>query len=411
MGRHGSRGAATHEQVLTPLQEQCQTCGQRLWIAYHHHRTVVRLDGLWRLTIRVRHCQTPTCSQYHHAVIPGEAGAWALPQGEFGLDVIALVGQLRAREQRSVPQIHQTLRERGVEIAERSVTVLLHRYEELVALHLADPVRLRKRLAGQGGVILALDGLQPDVGHEVLWVLRDVVSGEILLARSLLGATADDLVPLLEEVQAMLMGKHTEEEIRIRGVISDGQTSIRHAVARALPGVPHQLCQFHYLREAAKPIFEADRHAKKELKKRVRGVRPIERSLEGQTGAPAEAARGYCLAVRSALADDGRPPLAASGLKLKARLAAVVDSLERVEQAGVAEGSPHGARADQQGQGGEHRRSLACCSSCAKGCRPPPRCGPPSRPATPSSTTPPICWPTPTSWMGRPCVRSTKTRR
>lgn len=338
MGRRGSRPAATHEQVLSPLRDECSGCGHRLWVAYHHHRTVVRLDGLWRLTIRVRQCVNALCPQYHRAVAPEEAGAWALPQGEFGLDVIACIGQLRAREQRSVPQIHQALRERGIAIAERSVTVLLHRYEELVALHLADPVRLRERLAGQGGVILALDGLQPDVGHEVLWVLRDVVSGEPLLARSLLGATADDLVSLLEEVQTILRGQRPQDAIPIRGVISDGQVSIRHAVARVLPGVPHQLCQFHYLREAAKPIFEADRHAKKELKKRVRGVRPIERSLEGQSDMPAEVARSYCLAVRSALTDDGRPPLAASGLKLKGRLEAIADSLERVQrgQAGQA---------------------------------------------------------------------------
>jgi hypothetical protein len=342
MGRRGSRAAATHEQVLSPLCEQCSTCGQRLWVAYHHHRTVVRLDGLWRLTIRVRQCVTPTCPQYHRAYVPEEAGAWALPQGEFGLDVIALIGQLRSREQRSVPQMHQILRERGVAIAERSVTVLLHRYEELVALRLAGAAQRRDRLRPQGGVILALDGLQPDVGHEVLWVLRDVVSGEPLLARSLLGATADDLVPLLEEVRTVLSGERAQDAIPIRGVISDGQVSIRHAVARALPGVPHQLCQFHYLREAAKPIFEADRHAKKELKKRVRGVRPMERSLEGQTDAEAEAARSYCLAVRSALTDDGRPPLAASGLKLKGRLEAIADSLDRVEHARQPEEPPSG---------------------------------------------------------------------
>ena len=35
------------------------------------------------------------------------------------------------------------------------------------------------------------------------------------------------------------------------------------------------MCQFHYLREAARPIYEADRHAKKELKKKVREVRGI----------------------------------------------------------------------------------------------------------------------------------------
>jgi hypothetical protein len=88
----------------------------------------------------------------------------------------------------------------------------------------------------------------------------------------------------------------------------------------------------HYLREAAKPIFEADRHAKKELKKRVRGVRPIERKVEGRDDPEAAVIRGYCDAVRSSLTDDGRPPLAASGLVLKGRLVAVVESLDRVEE-------------------------------------------------------------------------------
>jgi Transposase, Mutator family len=326
----------TQERVLTPEQEQCPSCGQRLWIAYHEHRRVVRLDGVWRLTLRVRRCPNRACSQYHRPYVPEEAGAWVLPQAEFGLDIIALVGGLRYREQRSVPQIHRALRERGVDIAERSVTVLLHRYEELVALRLADATRLRERLAEQGGVLLAIDGLQPDVGHEVLWVVRDVRSGEVLLARSLLSATEGDLAPLLVEVRDALAGQdreHPEDAIPLLGVISDGQHSLRKAVARALPGVPHQLCQFHYLREAARPICEADRHAKKELKKRVRGVRPIERELEGRTDAEAAALRSYCLAIRSALTDDGHPPLAASGLKLKGRLEAVARSLERVEQA------------------------------------------------------------------------------
>ncbi len=120
----------------------------------------------------------------------------------------------------------------------------------------------------------------------------------------------------------------------IRGVISDGQTSIRNAVRAALPDVPHQLCQFHYLREAAKPVFEADRHAKVLLKKEVRGVRPIERALEGRDDAEADAVRGYCLAVRSALTDDGRPPLCASGLKRHDRLRAIHASLGRVAERG-----------------------------------------------------------------------------
>ncbi len=245
------------------------------------------------------------------------------------------------------------------------MSVLLHRYEELVALRLGEARRLRERLAAPGGVILALDGLRPDVGHEVLWVLREVRSGEVrsgevLLARSLLGASEDDLAPLLSEVRDALTDREDPARtVPIQGGISDGQHAIRKAVARALPGVPHQLCQFHYWREAALPIYEADRHAKKELKKHVRGVRPIERALESRHDAGAEAVRGYCLAVRSALTDDGRPPLAAAGLKLKGRLEAVAASLERVvptgqtRQAGPASDVPLGQqRPTSAGKGG-----------------------------------------------------------
>jgi hypothetical protein len=64
----------------------------------------------------------------------------------------------------------------------------------------------------------------------------------------------------------------------------------------------------------------------------VRGVRPIERAVEGRHDAPAEAVRGYCLAIRRALTDDGRPPLAASGLTLKDRLEAVAGWRDRVAQ-------------------------------------------------------------------------------
>ncbi len=347
-------------------------------MAYHDTRTVATLDGLYRLTLVVRRCHEPACPLYRRPYRPEEEGGWALPHGEFGLDVIALVGALRFAEHRSVPEIHRALGARGVAIAERSVTNALARYEELVALRLADATRLRERLAEQEQVILALDGLQPDVGHEVLWVLRDCLSGEVLLARSLLGATEAELVPLLREVAAAL-------PVPIRGVISDGQASLRNAVQTALPGVAHQLCQFHYLREAAKPIFEADRHAKVLLKKAVRGVRPIERALEGREDAEAESVRGYCLAVRGALTDDGRPPLCASGLKLHDRLAAIHASLGRVAERG---GCP---------------RSSAASTGCSTVASPRRRTGgrPSARP-TAGSTGRRSCSPTTTAGRARP---------
>jgi hypothetical protein len=327
MPRRTPRPTAPAHRLLEPEQRRCWLCAGPLWVAYHSHRTVTTLEGLVALTLVVRTCRNRDCVRFHQPYRPEEEGALALPQAEFGLDVIALVGSLRFTQHRSVPEIHRALVERGVPIAERTVTHLLHRYEELVALHLADRTRLQDRLRAQARVILALDGLQPDVGHEVLWILRDVLSGEVLLARSLLSGTTDDLAALLEEVTAAL-------PVPIAGVISDGQHPIRLAVKRVFPGVPHQLCQFHYLRDAAQPVYEADRHAKKLLKKDVRGVRPIERGLEGRADAQAEAIRGYCAAVRSTLTDDGRPPLAAAGLKLQERLQAIADSIDRVAEKG-----------------------------------------------------------------------------
>jgi hypothetical protein len=323
MTRRSPRPQPTRELELTTATRRCPGCDGPLWAAYTNRRTVVTLDGVTRLAVQVRRCRNPGCPRVGAPLRPEHEGRLALPESEFGLDVIALVGRLRHAEHRSVPEIHAELARRGVPICVRSVGNLLDRYDELLALSCSDAERLRRITKEAGRVILAIDGLQPDVGHEVLWVLRDGLSGEVLLARSLLSSCRDDLAKLIGEVEAAL-------PVPIAGVVSDGQTSIRNAVKKALDGVPHQLCQFHYLREAALPIYEADRHAKVQLKKKVRGIRPIERRVEARQDAEADVIRGYCAAVRSALTDDGRPPLDAAGLKLQGRLTEVAASLDRV---------------------------------------------------------------------------------
>ncbi len=260
MARRTKRPPITRTLSLLPLREQCSGCGSRLWHLYQTQRTVTTLDHVTRLNITVVRCPNPACARYHLPVRPAEEGAWALPHGEFGLDVIAHIGALRYRQHRSVPEIHQALQDLHIAIAPRTVTYLVERYEELLALRLADQTRLKNCLTQQGHVILAIDGLQPFKTQDVLWVLRDTLSGEVLLARSLDSARQEDLADLLREVKDAL-------PVPIHAVVSDAQRPIRLAVQQVVPDVPHQLCQFHYLKEAAKPITAADRHAKTELKK------------------------------------------------------------------------------------------------------------------------------------------------
>ncbi|MCY1001032.1 ISNCY family transposase [Myxococcus sp. MISCRS1] len=329
MARTTARPVATREVRVDSERRRCEACGARTRADWRSLRCVTTLTGCVGLSVQVRVCHREGCLLEGVSLRAEGEGRWVLPEHEFGLDVLAFIGAQRYREHRSVPEIHALLRHKGVAVSERTCTNLLDRYDELISLTLLDSGRLQAALKRQGRAVLAIDGLAPDVGHEVLWVVRECLSGQVLLARPLLSGGEQELVPLLEEVKRAL------GRVPIVGVVSDGQRSIRNALAHALPQVPHQLCHFHYLREAARPLYEADRHAKKELKKRVRKVRKVERTLEGRQDAGARATQAYAAAVRSALTDDHRPPLSPSGLLLRRRLGAIEKSLERVFKRGA----------------------------------------------------------------------------
>ena len=246
MARRTKRPPVTRQVHLRPERRQCSACGGSVWAAYENERTVTTLDAVCRLTLTIARCHTPACPRFCISYRPEEEGAWSLPHHEFGLDVIARIGSLRYREHRSIPEIHQALLNQGVAIAQRTVSDLLARYEELLALRLADRPQLTHQFIEQGHVILAIDGLQPDKSEDVLWVIRDCLSGAVLLARSLDSMRSVDLAELLREVKDAL-------SVPLHVVVSDAQKPIRLAVQEVLPGVPHQLCHFHYLKEAGAP--------------------------------------------------------------------------------------------------------------------------------------------------------------
>ena len=93
---------------------------------YDNWRTITTLLGLMGLRLKVRRCRNQQCSRYLEPYRPEAEGRYALPQHEFGLDVIALIGTLRYSEHLSVPELHQRLTgEYGLSISERTVTNLL----------------------------------------------------------------------------------------------------------------------------------------------------------------------------------------------------------------------------------------------------------------------------------------------
>ena len=118
-------------------------------------------------------------------------------------------------------------------------------------------------------------------------------------------------------------------KVPLLGVISDKQESICLAIEQRLPEVPHQLCHYHYLRDVAQPISDADRSLKKQLKQRVRGLRQVEIKVAKETSVAGQVVRDYCLTLRTVMREEGKYPLDPAGISLYDKLAAIAASLRR----------------------------------------------------------------------------------
>ncbi len=244
----------------------------------------------------------------------------------YGLDVVVRIGHLRFHQHRTRAEIWRALRDEvALQLSERHVQNLLEVYLALLRAGRRDPrEQLAPTVATHGGLILSLDGLQPEQGNEQLWVVREVLSGTVLGAANLQQATAAVLEGLLRPIAAL--------ELPVLGVISDAQESVRLAVAGVFPGVPHQLCQYHALREAAEPLWEADRHLLVQAKKELRGLREVEERVR-QRGDPADPAAGVVLdtvlALRQTVRERGTLPFDFAGLRVLDDLEALGETLDR----------------------------------------------------------------------------------
>lgn len=306
---------------LYPTQRICPVCGQSLQERYRQLRYVVTLDGMLALKKHVLECQAPQCEQFGRKWHSEAEGALVLPRYTFGLDVVARIGELRYRQQQTIEQIAAALAEQGVRISLKEIQLLGEVFLALVETVIKNDPQVVEQLRAQGGIVLAADGIQPEKGNETLWLFRDVQSGRVLLARNLLSSSRDELAPLIAEIKKI--------GVPILGVISDKQASLCLAIEKELPDVPHQLCQFHYLRDAAQPVCDADRKLKKQLKQKVRGLRQVERQVAHKQDDEAGVTRGYCAALREVLRNDGKYPLEPAGITLYDQLKKIDESLER----------------------------------------------------------------------------------
>jgi hypothetical protein len=325
----------------------CLTCGIRLRrYATLSERPIITLSGPIRLTHCGYRCPDPTCLTAPRSYRSAAADALALPGFTFGLDIVVLVGHLRLAQHHTLDQTHQVLQARLAPfeqtISRREISYLFDAYTTLVrATHeVADDTAWHAQVRANGGLIISIDGIQPDKGNETVYLVRDVLSGRILAAENVRVSDTETIKRLLAPVVAL--------DLPVLGAISDAQEALCQAIAALWPDVPHQLCQFHYLREASRPSYDLDRGLRKQIRKAIQqSVRATRDQLERQAAARAETEGAeaeqlavlsdYALAVQTALNLDGQQPFKYASLAVDDALTDIAASLEELEKKGAHE--------------------------------------------------------------------------
>jgi GNAT superfamily N-acetyltransferase len=356
---------------LEPQNRDCPDCSRRLRLCDHRHRRLFTFDGPLHLVCKLAHCPDPLCPQHYRTVSPEDEAGIALPRWIIGWDVFAWIGHRRFARHWSITQIRNELADTyAITLSADTLEDTLRRYQTMVAARHSDPSRLAKEYADVEDLVLSIDGLQPEKGHETLYVVRELRRQRVWFAESLLSSSADEVRRLLEQAKdwAERLGKP------VAGWVSDKQDAFVTGIAAVFPGVPHRYCHNHFLRDLAKPTLELDSHAKVQMRSKVRGLRELEKQVLSEraaaanpVAAPAPAAveaerapaqvaganaaggavvpaageaagandRGgevvldYCAMVRGILNDDQGGPLRPPGLRMAEALTEVRASLQR----------------------------------------------------------------------------------
>lgn len=264
--------------VYTCELATCPTCGTALLACRHYSwaKTVQQLDRTLYVASRPKRCVNPQCAAYGHPIVAAAAQQVALPHSSYGLDVVAQLGWWRDHDHLSTTELHARLQGR-VQICRRSITLLLQQYRLLLACtdQLQRP-QLAAAVASYGGLILSLDGLEPEGAQEQLWVVREVLTGTTLAVGWLPRVSQPTLRALLQPVVALL----ADAQWPLLATLSDKQEVVELVLTELWPTVPHQWCQTHYLRNLAEPIQERDHALKVDLRRDVRqALRPTLRLL------------------------------------------------------------------------------------------------------------------------------------
>ncbi|MGB9872339.1 MAG: hypothetical protein ACPLYD_11835 [Anaerolineae bacterium] len=269
--------------------DTCIHCGSPLKPRkpWHMRKTVQTMKGPVFVAGKSKECVNPACSHYGTHYYASGVLLISLPYSTYGLDVLAFIGWQHEQEHKQFVEIQRELNHRGVIVNERNVGKLYRQFLALLgAMSEKTHQRLATTAAEHGGLIWAIDALQPEGHGTLLYVLYEVLSGTPVAAIPLERATTGQLREWLQPYQAL--------PFPVLATLSDGEEAIIAALKACWPEAPHQRCQAHFLNNLVEPVLEYDTQLRKRMREDLGRLPPVP----------------DCSEKAAALASDGQPAVA-----------------------------------------------------------------------------------------------------
>jgi hypothetical protein len=241
--------------------ETCPLCGNELKARrpWHMHKTVQTLKGPVFVAGKSKECAHRSCPNYGKHYYASRVWLLSLPNSTYGLDVLAYIGWQHEHEHRQLVEIQKGLNQRGIAINERNVGKLYRQFLALLSASSQEALdSLEATAAEYGGVIWAIDALQPEGYGTLLYVFYEVLSGKPVAAWQSEHVSEVELVNWLKP--------YTELPFPVLAILSDGENTLIAALKASWPQAPHQRCQAHFLNNLAEAVLDYDDQLRKDLR-------------------------------------------------------------------------------------------------------------------------------------------------
>ena len=254
----------------------CPVCDRYMYVCDHRYHHLWTLEGPTQVVNRLVRCPDASCASRGRTFSPAAELSLSMPRWCIGWDVFCWLGHRRFARHWSVPQLRAELKDtHQIRLSDDAIEHYIGLDQTMLAARQQDPAQLAEAYRDSPSLVLTIDGLQPEKGHETLYGVRELTRKRVWFAEPLLSSAEQEVH------RVVVLARQWAERVAkpVRAWMSAKQDAFVKAIATEFPGIPHRYGQNHFMRDVAKPVLDLDRQAKVTMRSKVRGLRAIERRV------------------------------------------------------------------------------------------------------------------------------------